>query len=111
MTDTEEKTDSGSGLTDMVRELALTGLATFFMTEDSVRKYLKDLKLPKELGSLLLDSIGRKKDDIYSLLGKELTRMLARVDFAQELGKFLQNHRVHVEAKFSFEPKTKEGKG
>jgi hypothetical protein len=97
-------------LTEAVRQLALTGLATFFMTEDSVRGYLKEMKLPKELVSLLLESVTKKKDDFYSILGKEFSRLLSRTDVGQELAKFLQNHKISVEAKVSFEPKASKEK-
>jgi hypothetical protein len=91
--------------TEMMRELALSGMATFFMTEDSVRKHLKELKLPKELGALILDSVSKKKDDVYGMLAKEFGKMLSKIDVTQEVSKFLEQHRIHVEARFSFEPK------
>jgi hypothetical protein len=92
--------------TELMREVALTGMATFFMTEDSVRSYLKELKLPKELGALLLDSVSRKKDDFYGLLAKEVGKMVSKIDVSAEVSRFLEKHKIHVEAKFSFEPKT-----
>ncbi|MBI4403307.1 MAG: hypothetical protein HY537_04060 [Deltaproteobacteria bacterium] len=98
-------------LTEMVRELSLTALAAFFMTEDSVRNYLKELKLPKELVSLLLDGISKKKDDFYALLAKEFGQMLSKFDLGTELGKFLSQHKIHFEAKVSFEPKAGGEKG
>lgn len=94
--------------TETVRQLALTGLATFFMTEEAVRATLKDLKLPKELLSLLLEGISKKKDDFYGLLVKEFGQILARVELGKELGQFLERHHIQFEAKISFEPKRKE---
>ena len=90
---------------EMMKELTLTGLATLFMTEDSVRSYLKEKKLPKELVGLVLDSISKKKDDFYGLLANEFGRVLAKIDLTQEMSKFLEKHSVSVEAKISFEPK------
>ena len=92
----------------MMREMALTGLATVFMTEESIRKYVKDRKLPKEAIALLLENLSRKKGDFYGMIGKEFGSMLSKVDFAKEMGKFLEKHRVQIEAKVSFEPKTKD---
>lgn len=90
---------------EMVKETMATGLAAFFMTEDSVRSYLKEKKLPKELASLLLDSLGKKKDDFYGLLAKEFGRVLSKIDISAEVSKFLEKHKIHFEAKISFEPK------
>ena len=106
--DSESNEESGSERkrwSEMMREMALSGLATFFMTEDTVRSYLKDMKLPKELVALLMDGASKKKDDFYGLMVKEFGKVLAKVDISREVGKFLENHRISVEAKVSFEPK------
>ena len=66
----EQKTDR-PWWSEAVKEMTLTGLATIFMTEESVRTYLKEKKLPKELVSLVLESITKRKDDFYGLLAKE----------------------------------------
>lgn len=94
--------------TELVRDLTATGLATIFMTEDSVRNYLKEKKLPKELIAPLLDGFTKKKDDFYAIVGKEVGRVLAKVDISKEVGKFLEKHKIHFEAKVSFEPKHKQ---
>ena len=91
---------------EAMRELTLTSLATFFMTEDSVRSYLREKKFPKELVGLLLDGVNRKKEDFYGLLAKEFGRVLSKIDLSRELEKFLERHKVHLEAKLSFERKT-----
>lgn len=90
---------------EAVRDLTSTGLAAFFMTEDSVRNYLKEKKFPKEMVSLLLDGIGRKKEDLYELVAKEVGRVLAKIDITAEMSKFLEKHKIHLDAKISFEPK------
>lgn len=103
----ESEKDRGK-ITEVVRDLALSGLATYFMTEDAVRGYLKEMKLPKELVGLAVDGISKKKDDFYGLMVKEFGKVLAKVDVSKEISKFLENHNISVEAKVSFEPKKKE---
>jgi hypothetical protein len=88
---------------EVMRELALSGLATYFMTEDAVKGYLKELRLPKELAGVVLDGISKKKDDFYGLLVKEFGRVLNKIDITTEVSKFLEKHRIHVEV--SFEPR------
>src|SRR5207249_1854330 len=90
---------------EMMKELTLSGLATVFMTEESVRNYLKEKRLPKELASLVLASIGKKKDDFYALLAGEFGKVLSKIDVTKEVGKFLESHRMHLETKISFEPR------
>ncbi len=88
-----------------MRELTLTGLATFFMTEDSVRGYLREKKFPKELMGLFLDGMNRKKEDFYGLLAKEFGRVLQKIDIAREIERFLEKHDVKIEAKIAFDRK------
>lgn len=108
MNEEEVDRDEPKGpISGIMRELALTGLATFFMTEDSVRKYLKEMKLPKELAGFLLDSASKKKDDFYGLLAKEVGRVVSKVDIEKAVGKFLEGHEVKVTASFNFTPKKK----
>jgi hypothetical protein len=88
---------------EMMREIALGGLATYFMTEDAVRGYLKEMRLPKEVAGAVLDGISKKKDDFYGLLVKEFGKVLAKVDISKEVSKFLELHKVNISV--SFEPK------
>ena len=108
----KDKTEESSGgkgwLNDIIREVTLTGLATFFMTEDKIRDYLKERKFPKELVGLFLEGVTKKKDDFYGLLAKEFGRVLQKIDLTREVSKFLETHTVHFDAKISFERKRKD---
>lgn len=85
---------------EMMKEITLTGLATVFMTEDSVRSYLKDKKLPKELVGALLDGLGKKKEDFYALFAKEFGKVLSKIDLSQELTKFMEKHKINIQISF-----------
>lgn len=103
----DEKDESGERpkFSEMMKGLAMGGLATYFMTEDAIRGYLKEMKLPKELAAALLENASKKKDDLYGLMVKEFGKVLSKVDVSQEVSKFLERHHISVEAKVSFEPK------
>ena len=93
--------------TEVVKDVTAAGLATIFMTEEGVRGYLKEKKLPKELVSLFMEGFSRKKDGLYEMLTKEFGKVIAKTDINKELQKFLENHEVDIHAKVSF--KKKEG--
>lgn len=103
----EEKEEGGERpkISEMMKGLAMGGLATYFMTEEAVKGYLKDMKLPKEMAAALLDGASKKKDDFYGLMVKEFGKVLSKVDVTKEVSKFLERHHINVEAKVSFEPK------
>ncbi len=95
---------------DALKELTASGLATLFMTEESVRGYLREKKFPKEMVGVLLENMGRRKEDIYKIVGKEVGAFLSKIDLSKELGKFLETHRISVEGKIAFEPREKNKK-
>lgn len=103
--DDERDVSERAGWSEMVKELTLSGLATLFMTEESVKSYLKEKKLPKELVSIVLESLTKKKEDFYRLLVSEFGRVVSRVDLTKELSRFLETHHVEFQGRVSFVPK------
>lgn len=91
--------------TEVVKDVTAAGLATIFMTEEGVRNYLKEKKLPKELASLFLDGFNKKKDNLYEMLTREFGKVLSKTDINKELQKFLESHEVDIHAKVSFKKK------
>ncbi len=107
MGDSDDRNDESQSRSwaELMKELTATGLATIFMTEDSVRNLLKEKKLPKELAALLMETFSKKKEDLYALIAKEFGRVLGKIDISQEIGKFLERHHVQLQVKISFENK------
>lgn len=101
----DEKTSERPWWSDAVKDMASAGLATLFMTEDSIRSYLREKKLPKELVTDLMDGIGRKKSDLYTLVAQEVTKVFSKIDISREMTRFLEEHKINFEGKISFEPK------
>lgn len=90
---------------EVVKDVTAAGLATIFMTEEGVRGYLKEKKLPKELVSLFMDGFSRRKDNLYEMLTREFGKVLSKTDIQKEFQKFLESHEVNVHAKISFKKK------
>jgi hypothetical protein len=102
--DTGEK-KSPSAMTDLARKILLTGLGAIFMTEESVRKTLSEMKIPKDAMGGLLDVVRRQKDDMLGLMAQELSRFFSRVKVHEEIQKALKGMEVSLEAKVSFDKK------
>lgn len=97
MKEPKDKSESEkSWWTEAVKDLTSAGMATYFMTEESIRNYLKEKKFPKEVVGDLLENMGRRKEDAYRAVGKEIGSFLA---------KLLDSHSIKFEGKVSFEPK------
>ncbi|MFN7455424.1 MAG: hypothetical protein ACK5RO_12280 [Pseudobdellovibrionaceae bacterium] len=98
-----DQDDSGQSkkeslLGDTVKKLFTAGVSAAFMTEESVRTYLAELKLPKEVLNLILQQASRSKDEITGRVSKEVISMIQKIDFTKEMVKFAETHKFKITA-------------
>lgn len=115
----KESTESGQGqepgsgqasassrASEMMKRAVTVGLGTFFLTEESLRGMVSELKLPKEILGGVLESATRTKNDLVQNLSQEvLRRIMERVDplaFVQEI---LSRNELELSVRISFKPK------
>jgi hypothetical protein len=104
--DKEEKT--GGLIGETVKKLFTAGVSAAFMTEESVRSYLADLKLPKEVLRVVLEGAQKSKGEIVNRVSNEMVRLVGKMDLPAELTKFAQNHKFKISAEVQFVPIKKE---
>lgn len=113
MADNEDRgnDEKGGGIIgDTVKKLFTVGVSAAFMTEESVRNYLADLKLPKEILKVVLDGAQKSKDEIVSRVSQEMVKMVDKLDIPKELTKFAQTHKFKISAEVQFIPLDKDEK-
>lgn len=98
--------DLKSQISEAMKKIVLTGVGTVFLTEETVRSYLSEMKLPKELWSGFLENAQKTKTEFLSTFAKEAAQVLQRVDVATEAKKFLEGHRIRVSIELDFDKKT-----
>ena len=106
----EKKTEpeaKGSTLGDIARKVFLTGLGAVFMTEESIRNVLSELKLPKEAVGYVFDQAKKQKDDLIFAVAGEVSKFFSKINVHEEIQKALSALQVHVDARLSFSPKGK----
>jgi polyhydroxyalkanoate synthesis regulator phasin len=99
----EEKKDSPIG--EILKKVVSVGVGAAFMTEESVKKILEDLPLPKDIITGLIQNAKSAKEDFTSGIREELKNYLAKVDSSKIVTDILDNYDVEVEAKFRFTKK------
>lgn len=108
--DDESEFDEGAakkaGLQDFVRNAFMTGLGAMFMTEDTIRNFIRDKKLPREWTQELLSMASRRKDDFVGLIAKEAANFFQNMDFQKEVNSFFRNNTMKISAEISFHPQT-----
>jgi hypothetical protein len=105
----QEPEKKSTSMAEMARKLLLTGIGAVFMTEESIRKSLGDMKMPKDAVGYLLDTVRKQKDDLLELVGNEVNNFLSKIRVHEELQKALTGMQLHVDAKINFDKKSRTG--
>ncbi len=100
----EKSEEEIASLTDLAKKAFYTGLGALFLTEETVRNVLSDVKVPKEA---LVDNIKKAKQDFVHILSREIHGVLSKIDFSKEVTKLLETHSLHIKADIEFKPKQK----
>lgn len=98
-----EKKDSPIG--DIIKKVVSVGVGAAFMTEESVKKILEDLPLPKDIITGLVQNAKGAKEDFTKGIREELKNYLTKVDASKIATDILEKYDVEVEAKFKFKKK------
>lgn len=105
--DEKDSSDLKGLLGDTVKKVFTAGVSAAFMTEESLRTYLSELKLPKEALNLLIQSASKSKDEITQRVTKEAVGIIQRIDFVKEFSKFAETHKFKITAEIDIIKKDK----
>lgn len=109
--ESEEQDPSLKGLLgEGMKKLFTAGVSAAFMTEESIRTYLQDLKLPKEVLNLILQNAAKSKEQLMNRVGNEISTMIKKIDFVDEASRFVEGHKFKISAEIEV-IKKKEEKG
>jgi hypothetical protein len=94
----ETNEEGRSLLGEGLKKVFTAGVSAAFMTEESIRSYLGEMKLPKEVLQVLLQSASKSKDEITQRMSKELVAMIQKIDLVKEFSKFAEGHKFKISA-------------
>lgn len=110
MADDSNKNDEAKSSTligETVKKLFTAGVSAAFMTEDAVRAYLAELKLPKEILNVVVQGASKSKDEITNRVSKEIIGIVQKIDFVKEASKFAESHKFIIKAEIDIQKKDK----
>ncbi|WP_413574539.1 hypothetical protein ACLVWU_09955 [Bdellovibrio sp. HCB290] len=96
--DEKESPDLKGLLGDTVKKVFTAGVSAAFMSEEGLRSYLSELKLPKEALNLLIQGANKSKDEITQRVTKEVVGIIQKIDFVKEFSKFAETHKFKITA-------------
>ena len=88
----------GGAVSDTIKKILTTGLSAAFMTEESIRSFVSDLKLPKETLHLLLQGATKSKEELMNRVGNEIVKVISKIDFVKEASRFVEEHKFKISA-------------
>ena len=96
--ESSKQKDDKSLVGDTLKKVLSVGVTAAFMTEESIRAYLGDIKLPKEILNTLIQSANKSKDEITNRVSKEIIGIVSKIDWAKEVSKFVEEHKFKISA-------------
>lgn len=83
---------------DALKKLLAAGVGAAFMTEESIRTFVGEMKLPKETLNLLLTGASKSKEELTNRVGKEISLIISKIDFVKEVSRFVEEHKFKINA-------------
>ncbi len=94
----ESSSETKKGVGDTLKKLFTVGMGAAFMTEESIRTYLAELKLPKEALNFLLQGAKKSKEELMNRVGNEVVSIIRKIDFVEEASRFVEGHKFRISA-------------
>ncbi len=98
-------------LGDMARKALMTGIGAVFMSEESLRGHLSEMKLPKEAMGYVVNQADKTKNEIIDVVGREARAFFARLEVDKVVGKMLVGTTIEINTKIRIMPKDGGGFG
>ncbi len=97
--DFSDQTNEGKkGVGDALKKLFTVGMGAAFMTQDAIRTYLAELKLPKDVMNYLLQGARKSKEELTNRVGNEIVGIIRKIDVVQEASRFVESHKFKISA-------------
>lgn len=81
-----------------IKRLIAMGVGAAFLTEETVRSILGEVKLPKDVLGKVLEGANRSKEEIVDRVGDELVSIIKKIDFVEEASRFVEGHKFRISA-------------
>jgi hypothetical protein len=88
----------------LIKRFLETGLEKLAEAPENARNLVSELKLPKEILSLLLSQLDETKNGLYRVVAKETRDFLEHTNFAEELARVLTTLSFEIKTEVRFIP-------
>lgn len=99
-----DRTRADRTLLDLLRRAVESGVEKLAEGPESLRQLLGDLRLPKEMASLLAAQLEETKSEVTRVVVREIREFLERANLADELERILSRLTLEVRTQIRFVP-------
>src|SRR3990170_4288458 len=92
-------------LGDLARRALTTGIGAVFLSEESLRTQLAEMKLPKQAMAYVGSQADRTKRDIVNAIARETREFLSRLEVDKVLSRALVGTTVEIQTRIRILPK------
>ena len=89
-------------IADLVKKAIVSGLGSVFMTEEGIRSYLSEMKLPKEAAQFIVGQVSKTKEEMFRVVTAEIRSFLEKTQFDEVLRKVLTGISLELSTKVRF---------
>src|SRR5687768_657170 len=96
-------------LGDLARRALMTGIGAVFMSEETLRGQLSDMKLPKEAMQYVVSTADKTKREIVAAIARETRDFLGKLEVDKVLGRALVGTTIEIQTRIRVLPKGEGG--
>lgn len=109
--DRDRPPDAGFGsrssrmLGDLARRALMTGIGAVFMSEETLKSSLGEMKLPKEAMGYVVAQADRTKKEIVAAIARETREFLSKLEVDKMLARALVGNTIEISTRIRVVPK------
>ncbi len=93
-----------SVIPELIKKAVIGGVERGFEAQESLRNFISEQKLPREVLTVLLSQIDETKNGLFRVVAKEIRNFLEAVDWQRELQKLLTTVSFEIKTEIRFIP-------
>jgi hypothetical protein len=90
---------------DLARRALTTGIGAVFLSEESLRHQLSEMKLPKEAMNYVVQQADKTKREIVATIARETREFLSKLEMDKILARALLGTTVEIQTRIKILPK------
>ncbi|MFP4474629.1 MAG: hypothetical protein ACLFOY_03660 [Desulfatibacillaceae bacterium] len=90
---------------ESMRKAMLFGIGSTVLTEQAIRKYLSELRMPSEVIQSVVQHSQQSRNDLIRFVSDEMRNVMRQAEIANELRRFLGSITINISMEIDFNPK------